>query len=131
MLLDKYPIKRTIICIALISLFAQTGILLMFYFQCSGYKIFIFIFRGIFGVAGEGLYTIQALLISLYGGKHYDMLMGVCICTPFLFSSINDVMTPTIYNYSNSMELIWGIGAIVCLISLIAALMISRILSIE
>ncbi len=52
MLLDKLPIKKTILCISLISIISEIGILLMFYLQFTGYTIFIYIFRGIFGIMG-------------------------------------------------------------------------------
>ncbi len=88
----------------------------------------IYIFRGIFGITGEAIYTVQALLISLYGGKYYDMLMIVCMCVPFLFNSTNNIITPLVYDRTNSMELVWGIGSIVSTIAMIGGIITSIIL---
>jgi len=52
MLLDKLPIRKTIICIGLISLIAEVGVLFMFYLQFPGYKFMVYFFRGIFGITG-------------------------------------------------------------------------------
>lgn len=103
MLLDKLPIKKTVLCICFVSLLSEIGIMLMFYFQFAGYKVFIYVFRGIFGMTGEGLFTIMALLISKYGGRYYDMLIGVGICLPFLFDSINNIITPYLFDSTGSM----------------------------
>ena len=81
--------------------------------------------RGICGMMGEGLFTIQALLISLYGGKYYDMLIGVGVCAPLMFDSFNNVLTPVIYDATESMELVWGIGVFFCVFTLCCGLGIS------
>ena len=88
----------------------------------------VYIFRGIFGVTGEAIYTVQALLISLYGEKYYDMLIIVCMCVPFLFNSTNNIVTPFVYDRTNSMELVWGIGSIFCFISMVGAIITSIML---
>jgi hypothetical protein len=129
MLLDKFPIKKTILLLAVLSLVAQVGILLSFYFQFSGYKIIIYIFRGLFGITGEALFTIQSLLISLYAGIHYEVLMGVCMCGPMIFDSLNNVLTPLVFDGTNSMELAWGIGVCNCLVSLAASIVIAYLIT--
>jgi hypothetical protein len=49
-------------------------------------------------VSGEGIFTIQALLISLYGKKHYDTLIGLAFCVPFFFDGVSSLVTPLIYD---------------------------------
>lgn len=90
----------------------------------------LYLLRGIFGITGEALFTIQALLISLYGGKYYDMLIGVGICAPLMFDSINNIMTPLVYDLTESMETVWAIGVFFSVFALCCALGISRFVSI-
>jgi len=75
----------------------------MFHFRFEGYKIGLYICRGIFGATGSGLFAVQALLITKYGGKHYDSLIGIGVCIPFLFDSINNIFTPLMYDTTKSM----------------------------
>jgi hypothetical protein len=81
--------------------------------------------RGVFGIVGEAAFTILTLLISRFGGKYYDSLMGVGLCMPYFFDSLSNVMTPLIYDIKQNMDLTWGMGCIVCLGSFLAALIIS------
>lgn len=98
MLLDKLPLKKAVIFIAVISLLSAIGILITLHFEFAGYKVVLYFLRGFFGVTGEALFTVQALVISLYGDKYYDILIGVGICAPFLFDSINNILTPYVYD---------------------------------
>ena len=43
----------------------------MFHFQVPGYKVYLYGLRAIFGIAGSGLFTIQAYIINKYGGQYY------------------------------------------------------------
>ena len=67
------------------------------------------------------------MIISLYGGKYYDRLLGLGVCFPFLFDSINNILTPYIYDSTHSMDLIWGIAVFFCFVSVGCALMISKL----
>lgn len=127
MVLDKLPIKKTIIFLAVLSLLSVVGTLFMFHFQMTGYKIIVYILRGIFGVTGEALYTIQALLISLYGGKYYDLIIGAAFCIPLAFNSVNNILTPLMFDSTKSMELVWGIGSLFCGIGLVSSFIIARV----
>lgn len=67
----------------------------------------------------------------MYGGKYYDRLLGLGVCFPFLFDSINNILTPFIFDSTHSMELVWGIGIFFCLVGVGCALMISKIIAQE
>ncbi len=86
------------------------------------------ILRGIFGATGSGLFAVQALIITKYGGKHYDTLIGMGVCIPFLFDSLNNVFTPIMYDSTQSMELVWGVGILFCTFSFISSLLISKMI---
>jgi hypothetical protein len=84
------------------------------------------VLRGFFGVTGSGLFTVQAMLITKYGGKYYDTLIGVGVCIPFIFDSLNNIITPLIYDKTNSMDLVWLIGVGFCLVGLLSSVAISK-----
>ena len=131
MLLDKISLKKAAIWITAICLVSEVGILLTFYFQFQGYKIVIYVLRGFFGATGSGLFTVQALLITKYGGKYYDTLIGIGVCIPFLFDSIDNIITPLIFQTSGSMELVWLVGIGFCLLAFISSVLISRLIDNE
>ena len=64
--LDRSPIKPTLIFLLLVLMISQTTISLMFEFRPQGYFIIILIMRSFFGICGEGLYTIQCVVMSIY-----------------------------------------------------------------
>ncbi len=102
MLLDKISVKKAAVWITSICLLSEIGILLVFHFRFEGYKIVLYVLRGIFGATGSGLFTVQALLITQYGGKYYDSLIGIGVCIPFFFDSLNNSVTPLLYDSTNS-----------------------------
>lgn len=126
MLLDRISIKKAAIWITLICLLSEIGILMMFRLRFDEYKVVLYVLRGIFGATGSGLFTVQALLISRYGGKYYDTLIGIGVCIPFIFDSLNNIITPLIYDSTLSMELVWVTGIIFCGLALVSSLLISR-----
>jgi len=83
------------------------------------------VLRGVFGATGSGLFTVQALLITRYGGKYYDTLIGIGVCIPFLFDSIDNIITPLIFDSTGSMELVWLVGVGFCSLALISSILIS------
>ena len=103
MILDKLPLKKTIIIISSVGLISSICIMMLFHLKCKFYLELIYVFRGIFGITGEGLCTIEALLIAQYGGKYYDTLMGVGLCLPFFLDAVSVFVTPIIYSKTRSM----------------------------
>lgn len=85
----------------------------------------LYVLRGVFGATGSGLFTVQALLITRYGGKYYDTLIGIGVCIPFLFDSIDNIITPLIFDSTGSMELVWLVGVGFCSLALISSILIS------
>lgn len=97
----------------------------------QGYKVVLYLLRGIFGAMGSGLFTVQALLITKYGGKYYDTLIGIGVCIPFLFDSIQNIITPLIFDETGSMELVWLLGVGFCSLAFISSIFISKIMDKE
>lgn len=126
MVLDKVPFKKAAVWITSICLLSEIGILLSFYLQFDGYKTALYILRGVFGATGSGLLAVQALLITRYGGKYYDTLIGIGVCIPFFFDSINNIITPLIYDLTSSMELVWLIGVGFCVLAVVSSIIIKR-----
>jgi hypothetical protein len=100
MLIDKFPITKTVIIVTTISFLSQilTAIFFQFHPFGEGYKYILFGLRAFFGMAGSSAFTIQGLIISQYGKKYFELLMGVCLCVPFVFDAINSFVSTAIYD---------------------------------
>ena len=70
-LIDRLPLKVTVLSLLMFSLVSQFLTGLMFETKPSFYIVIIMLMRSLFGVAGEGLYSAQCSIISLYGKKDY------------------------------------------------------------
>lgn len=69
--MDKYPIKLTLMLLLLVLLLSQAAISLLFTFTPPYYLPIIYIMRSLFGLAGEGLYTAQCIIMSIYAENEY------------------------------------------------------------
>lgn len=114
---DRYPIKRTLLALLIILCLSQTVIGLMFEFRPAGYLIGIMAMRSIFGLCGEGLYTIQCVVMSIFAEGEYEFLASIAMALPFAFDSINSVITTAVYDTTLNLPLTWYIGSAVCLVS--------------
>lgn len=55
------------------------------------------------------------------------MLVGFSLCIPYIADSINVMITPIIFDATNSISLPWYIATAVDFLAIIAAVVISRI----
>lgn len=55
------------------------------------------------------------------------MVMSIALSLPFIFDSINSLVTTRVYDATASMSLPWYIGAAVCLLSFLAGVLILKI----
>jgi len=53
-------------------------------------------------------------------------MMGLCLSLPFLMDSVNSAVTTAVFDATGYMALPWYIGAVVCLISLLAAVYLHK-----
>lgn len=126
LLIDRLPLKFTVISLLILSLLSQFVTSLMFELRPASYILIIMIMRAVFGAAGEGLFSAQCSIISIYGKKDYEMLMGFGLSAPFMFDALNAVVTPAVYNETENLPLTWYIGSGVCLYSLLMGLYLSK-----
>lgn len=71
LLIDRLSLSFTIISLLILSLLSQFLTGLMFQLQPTPYILVIMIMRAVFGAAGEGLFSAQCSIISIYGKKDY------------------------------------------------------------
>jgi hypothetical protein len=57
------------------------------------------------------------------------MLIGFGMCVPYLFDAVNAAITPIVYNSTHSISLPWYIASGVDFLAVIAALIISIIVT--
>lgn len=96
-LIDKIPLSLSILIITMIGLVSQLAIALSFMTTFNHFYVVLLVLRGIFGLSGEGAYTIQGVVIQKVGGKQYDIMMGFCLTIPLFFGSINSLVTTSLY----------------------------------
>ncbi len=126
MLVDKYPLRRIMYFFAVLSFIALLSSAFAFEFMIPGYKWIVNILRSFFGVSGEALFTVQAVLLTLHAGKHYEVCMGICMCLPFVFDALNSVVTTHVYDATKYMALTWYIAAFVAVLSFLTAVAIDK-----
>ena len=93
----------------------------------SGYKYIIYFLRSLFGVSGEALFTVQAVLLTLYAKQHYEVSMGICLSLPFVFDALNSIITTHVFDATKNMALTWYIASFMALLSIITAIWIDKI----
>lgn len=107
-------------------LVSHAVIALMFQYVPSNYLPMVLVMRSIFGLAGEGLYTAQCLIMAVFGGKEYEFLAGLALALPFAFDALNSVTTTAVYDATNNLPLTWYIGCGVCVVSLLCGIWLNK-----
>lgn len=128
-ILDKFPLQKTVIAIAVTSFLAELGTAVLFDLRPEGYLWMIYILRAIVGMAGSSAFTMQGFVIARYAAEHYELLSGFGLCVPYVFDALNVTITPLIYDATQSISLPWYIASGVDFIAVLAALWISRIVT--
>lgn len=93
----------------------------------SGYKYIIYFLRSLFGVSGEALFTVQAVLLTLYAKKNYEVSIGICLSLPFAFDALNSIITTHVFDATKNMALTWYIASFMALLSIVTAIWIDKI----
>ena len=70
-LIDRYPLKNSILIAVTASFVSQIVLALMLNFRPSGYFYIILICRALFGLAGEAAYNIQGIILPKYSKNNY------------------------------------------------------------
>lgn len=128
-ILDKFPLQKTVIAIAVTSFLAELGTAVLFDLRPEGYLWMVYILRAIVGMAGSSAFTMQGFVIARYAAEHYELLSGFGLCVPYVFDALNVTITPLIYDATQSISLPWYIASGVDFIAVLAALWISRIVT--
>jgi hypothetical protein len=69
---------------------------------------------------------VQIIVLTNFAKEEYEMMVGICLCLPFIMDAINSITTTHVYDATNYMALTWYIGAFVTSLSLIAAYIIDK-----
>ena len=78
--------------------------------------------RAIFGVACENLITSQTSMVSLwFRGKELSTAIGVIMTVPEVGSALNSLLSPLLFNWSDTITLPLFFSVILCFISFLAA----------
>ena len=120
-IIDRTPPARSLFALVFMSFFAQVLCTLMVQTQITGYVAIMYIARCFFGVAGEGIFTVQGLIITKFCKDNLEIVLSVALSLPFVFDSLNSLVTTRVYDATNSMVLPWYIGIGVSILSIIAA----------
>lgn len=84
----------------------------------------MYIIRGVFGISGLGIITIQGKLINRFSKKHYEYIMGLCLNIPYIFTALNSFVTASVQQQTGNMPLCFLIGTAFCGISLIFGIIV-------
>jgi hypothetical protein len=86
----------------------------------------MYFMRSFFGVSGEGLYTVQSIIVSKFCRDNYEIVLAIALSLPMVFDSINSLVTTRVYDATNSMIIPWYIGISVCLLSLLSGVILYK-----
>lgn len=83
------------------------------------------------GITGEGLIAIQGYVISIWGKREFELLMGISFSIPYLFDSLSSILSTALYEETSSIPLTFYIGSIFFLISLLAGILLIKYIKTE
>lgn len=72
------------------------------------------------------MFSLQCTIVSLFGQKDYEIIMGFGLSAPFMFDAVNAVITPVVYDATQNLPLTWYIGTLVCAYSILAAVYLNK-----
>lgn len=125
MMIDKYPVKRAMFFFVFLCFVSTLVSALAFEFMMPGYKTIVFVTKSTFGVCGQALFTVQAVLLTFFAKQDYEVAMGICACLPFVFDALNSIVTTHVFDATHYMALTWYIATFVCFLSIITAFVIN------
>jgi len=70
-ILDRRPIAQSLMTLMIMSFVSQVGMTLLVQYRISGYLPLLYVMRAFFGLAGEGAFTVLAVLVTLYAGDNF------------------------------------------------------------
>jgi len=100
------------------------GIAICFLTTFTGLYAVLLVLRAVFGLSGEGGYTIQAVVINKLVSDNYDVIMGLCLTIPLFFDALNSLVTTTLYDATQEASVPLFVCAGVCLISVLGGLLL-------
>lgn len=124
MVIDRIALPISIVVITTIGLVAQLTIAVCFLTMFRGFYAVILILRALFGLTGEGAYTIQAVVIQKLGGENYDVMMGLCLTIPLFFDALNSLVTTTLYDATQEAAVPLFVCAGMCCLSLVVGVIL-------
>ena len=65
-IIDRTDITRSLVTLLLMSFISQLVMTIMVQTQISGYIFVMYAMRSLFGVAGEGIFTVQGIIVTKY-----------------------------------------------------------------
>ena len=120
MIIDRSSVKKSLFVLLFMNLCSQIVCTIMVVTRTSGYIIIMYIMRSMFGLAGEGMFTVQGLIITKYCKNNFEIVMSIALGLPFVFDSLNSLVTTRVYDYTQTMVWPWSIGIIISVISVLS-----------
>ena len=117
--IDRIPLPISIMVITLLGFVAQLTIAMCFLTMFTGFYDLLIALRAVYGLTGEGAYTIQAVVVQKLGGENYDVMMGLCLTIPLFFDALNSFVTTTLYDATLEASVPLFVCAGMCFMSVI------------
>ena len=74
----------------------------MLEYQITGYIVVMYIMRCFFGLGGQGIFTVQSIIITNYCEKaDFEIVMSVALSLPYMFDALNSLVTTRAYDLTN------------------------------
>jgi hypothetical protein len=128
-ILDKFPMQKTVLIIAITSFLSELAIALLFDFRPDGYLYGVYAMRAINGMAGSSAFTMQGFIMARYAAQHYETMMGFGLSLPYIFDAICVTLSPYLFESTQSISLPWYVASFVDFFAVISAIIIAVIIT--
>ncbi len=97
-IIDRNEVTISLFVLLFMSLASQVVGTCMIQFRVEGYIIGLYVIRAFFGMAGEGIFTVQSIIVTRFCKKEdFELVLSLCLSLPFVFDSLNELITTRIF----------------------------------
>lgn len=127
-LIDRAPLRLMLFIMLSSLLVAQIIQGIMFQARPSGYFPVVLGARALFGLAGDGIYSVQGIILSKYCADNYEFLTSLAWGFGYSADAVNSVLTTMVYDSTSKVSVPFYISAGFCGFSLLAGIILILVL---
>ncbi len=96
-IIDRSSVTLSLFGLLLMSFISQLVCTLMVQTRVTGYLVVMYLMRSFFGLAGEGMFVVQGIIVTRFCKDNYEIVLSIALSLPFVFDSLNSIVTTNVY----------------------------------